>query len=130
MNVTGGILSGLKIVDSELEDVKLDGATIGGISLSELKDTIDVNTQDIEQLQKDAKYISASHNELSTGLSSAIDGLSVKLNEKLDNTIEDVKKSISGAVGDVAILSDGLGELSSKVEALSSGTLNGVVYRG
>ena len=130
MNVMEGILSGLKIVNSELDNVKLDGATIDGVSLSELKDTIDVNTQDIEQLQKDAKHISASHDQLSTGLSSAIDGLSVKLNEKLDNTIEDVKKSISGAVGDVAILSDGFGELSSKVEALSSGTLNGVVYRG
>ena len=50
MNITGGILSGLKIIDSELEGVKLDDASVDGMSLRELKTTVDVNTQDIEQL--------------------------------------------------------------------------------
>ncbi len=130
MNITGGILSGLKIIDSELEGVKLDDASVDGVSLRELKTTVDVNTQDIEQLQKDAKTISAAHDALSIGLSSAVDNLSVVVNEKLDNAVEEVKKSISGVVGDVTTLSIGLGDLSTKVETLSSGMLNGVVYRG
>ena len=130
MTITSGILSGLKIIDSELEGVKLDDASVDGMSLRELKTTVDVNTQDIEQLQKDAKTISAAHDALSVGLSSAVDNLSVTVNEKLDNAVEEVKKSISGVVGDVTILSIGLGDLSSKVETLSSGMLNGVVYRG
>ena len=50
MNITSGILSGLKIIDSELEGVKLDDASVDGVSLRELKTTVDVNTQDIEQL--------------------------------------------------------------------------------
>lgn len=130
MNTTGGILSGLKIIDSELEGVKLDDASVDGVSLRELKTTADVNTQDIEQLQKDAKTISAAHDALSAGLSGAVDNLSVAINEKLDNAVEEVKKSISGSVGDVSILSDDLGALSGKVEALSVKMLNGVVYRG
>lgn len=130
MNTTGGILSGLKIIDSELEGVKLDDASVDGVSLRELKTTADVNTQDIEQLQKDKEAISAAHDALSVGLSGAVDNLSVAVNEKLDNAVEEVKKSISGVVGDVTTLSIGLGNLSSKVETLSSGMLNGVVYRG
>lgn len=130
MNITGGILSGLKIIDSELEGVKLDDASVDGVSLRELKTTVDVNTQDIEQLQKDAKTISAAHDALSVGLSGAVDNLSVAVNEKLDNAVEEVKKSISGVVGNVTTLSIGLDDLSSKVETLSSGMLNGVVYRG
>lgn len=130
MNTTGGILSGLKIIDSELEGVKLDDASVDGVSLRELKTTADVNTQDIEQLQKDKEAISAAHNALSVGLSGAVDNLSVAVNEKLDNAVEEVKKSISGVVGDATTLSIGLGNLSSKVETLSSGMLNGVVYRG
>lgn len=130
MNITGGILSGLKIIDSELEGVKLDDASVDGMSLRELKTTVDVNTQDIEQLQKDAKTISAAHDALSVGLSGAVDNLSVAVNEKLDNAVEEVKKSISGVVGNVTTLSIGLDDLSSKVETLSSGMLNGVVYRG
>ena len=35
MNVTSGILSGLKIIDSELEGVKLDDASVDGMSLGE-----------------------------------------------------------------------------------------------
>lgn len=130
MNTTGGILSGLKIIDSELEGVKLDDASVDGVSLRELKTTADVNTQDIEQLQKDKEAISAAHNALSVGLSGVVDNLSVAVNEKLDNAVEEVKKSISGVVGDATTLSIGLGNLSSKVETLSSGMLNGVVYRG
>lgn len=130
MNITGGILSGLKIIDSELEGVKLDDASVDGVSLRELKTTVDVNIQDIEQLQKDKEAISAAHNALSVGLSGVVDNLSVAVNEKLDNAVEEVKKSISGVVGDATTLSIGLGNLSSKVETLSSGMLNGVVYRG
>lgn len=130
MNITGGILSGLKIIDSELEGVKLDDASADGVSLRELKTTVDVNTQEIEQLQKDADAISAAHDTLSVGLSSAVDNLSVAVNEKLDNAVEEVKKSISGVVGDVTTLSDDLSSLSGKVEALSVKMLNGVVYRG
>lgn len=130
MNTTGGILSGLKIIDSELEGVKLDDASVDGVSLRELKTTADVNTQDIEQLQKDKEAISAAHDALSVGLSGAVDNLSVAVNEKLDNAVEEVKKSIGGVVGDVTTLSIGLGNLSNKVETLSSGMLNGVVYKG
>ena len=130
MNVTSGILSGLKIIDSELEGVKLDDASVDGVSLGELKATVDVNTQDIEQLQKDAKSISAAHNSLSAGLSSAVDNLSIELNETLKNTVDEVKTNIGGVVGDVETLSIGLRVLNRKVENLSSGTLNGVVYKG
>lgn len=130
VNITSGILSGLKIIGSELEGVKLDDASVDGISLRELKTTVDVNTQDIEQLQKDAKAISAAHDALSVGLSSAVDNLSADVNEKLDNAVEEVKKSISGVIGGVTTLSGDFGALSGKVEALSSGMLNGVVYKG
>ena len=130
MNVTSGILSGLKIIDSELEGVKLDDASVDGMSLGELKATVDVNTQDIEQLQKDEKSISAAHNSLSAGLSSAVDNLSIELNETLENTVDEVKTNIGGVVGDVETLSIGLRVLNRKVENLSSGTLNGVVYKG
>lgn len=130
MNITGGILSGLKIIDSELEGVKLDDASVDGVSLRELKTTVDVNTQDIEQLQKDKEAISAAHDALSVGLSGVVDNLSVAVNKKLDTAVEEVKKSISGVVGDATTLSIGLGKLNSKIETLSSGMLNGVVYKG
>ena len=54
MNVTSGILSGLKIIDSELEWVKLDDASVDGMSLGELKATVDANTVATEAAVKAA----------------------------------------------------------------------------
>lgn len=130
VNITSGTLSGLKIVDCELENVDLAGATVDGVSLGELKATVEVNTQDIEQLTADAETISAAHDTLSTGLSVAISALGIDVDKKLSAAVDSIKESIGGVVGDVGTLSHDLSGLSVKVETLSSSMLNGVVYRG
>lgn len=130
MNITSGTLSSLKIVDCELENVDLADATVDDVSLSELKATVDVNTQVIEQLTADAKTISAAHDTLSAGLSTAISALGDDVSTKLTKAVDGIKESIGGAVGNVETLSHDLSSLSVKVETLSSSMLNGVVYKG
>ena len=82
------------------------------------------------KLETEAKAISAAHDKLSSDLSSEISALSGGIDEKLASVVSEIKRDIGGVVGDVDILSSDLGGLSSKVESLSTGMLNGVVYKG
>lgn len=134
MNITGGVLSNLSIVGGEIKGTTikdaqfLDGDTL--IPIGQLANTVSNHETRVTKLEEDAEDISAAHDKLSSELSDAIDTLCSDINTKLDDAVENVKKSISGVVGDVATLSGGLEELSGKVENLSSGMLNGVVYKG
>lgn len=134
MNITGGVLSDLSIVGGEINGTAikdaqfLDGETL--IPLGQLASSVSDHEQRISKLEGDVEAISNAHDKLSSELSDVIDTLCSDINTKLDDAVENVKKSISGAVGGVATLSDDLKELSGKVENLSSGMLNGVVYKG
>jgi archaellum component FlaC len=134
MNIKGGTLSDLTLVGGTIDGTTiknasfLDGDTL--VPIGEIATTVSDHEQRLTQVEADIGYLSSEHDKLSSDLSGVIDDLSVELYEKLDGAVADIERSIGGVVTDVKDLSDDLGELSGKLETLSTSMLNGVVYKG
>lgn len=134
MNIKGGTLSDLTLVGGTIDGTTIKNASfLDGdtpVPIGEIAAAVSDHEQRLTQAEADIKAVSAAHNALSGDLSGAIGDLSVKVNQKIDNAVADIERSIGGVVTDVKDLSDDLGELSGKLETLSTSMLNGVVYKG
>lgn len=130
MNITGGILSGLTIVDSELSGVELAGATVDGESLSELKTMVETNTQAIELLSVNMlsgvalsvdNWIEDVGNLINHVSSEVFTSATVYTDGRIDNlsatTSNLVAVEIQGLGGDIQDLST---RLSSVISSLTS----------
>lgn len=134
MNIKGGTLSDLTLVGGTIDGTTIKNASfLDGdtpVPIGEIAASVSDHEQRLTQAEADIKAVSAAHDALSGDLSGAIGDLSVNVNQKIDHAVADIERSIGGVVTDVKDLSDDLGELSGKLETLSTSMLNGVVYKG
>ena len=134
MNIKGGTLSDLTLVGGTIDGTTIKNASfLDGdtpVPIGEIAAAVSDHEQRLTQAEADIGYLSSEHSKLSSDLSGVIDDLSTELYEKLDGAVADIEKSIGGVVADVKDLSGDLGELSGKLETLSTSMLNGVVYKG
>ena len=97
MNITSGVLSNLNLVGGEINGTTikdaqfLDGDTL--IPIGQLADAVSDHESRVTKLEEDAEDISAAHDKLSSELFNAIDNLCSDINTKLDDVVENAKKS-------------------------------------